>query len=291
MQTNKISATIILYNPTEEIFKNIDSYINYVYKLIVVDNSPIVNINTEQKLSQKYDNIIYVANGKNLGIATALNIACDKAIELKQEWILTMDQDSYFQNYKSYLECFHTVLKQETDIAIITPNHTHLQNDIVPNCNYEPKQIVITSGNMLNLQHFNKIGRYNDELFIDMVDYDLSLKVELYSLKTFMLTNHYIIHNIGEIFKRKNILTGKIKEKIEHNPQRVYYMTRNRLIMSRLYSKKFPKEFNLLKSINILFIHDVTKILLYEGEKRKKIYAKVVALFHFLFYKAGEYQL
>lgn len=291
MQTNKISATIILYNPTEEIFKNIDSYINYVYKLIVVDNSPIVNINTEQKLSQKYDNIIYVANGKNLGIATALNIACDKAIELKQEWILTMDQDSYFQDYKSFLECFHAVLKQEPNIAIITPNHTHVQSATVPNCNYESKQIVITSGNMLRLQYFNKIGRYNDELFIDMVDYDLSLKVELHNLKTFMLINHYIIHNIGEIFKRKNILTGKIKEKIEHNPQRVYYMTRNRLIMSRIYSKKFPKEFNLLKSINILFIHDVTKILLYEGEKRKKIYAKVVAFFHFLFHKSGEYKL
>ncbi len=43
--------------------------------------------------------------------------------------------------------------------------------------------------------------------------------------------------------------------------------------------------------MNILFIHEITKILLYEDHKLKKIYAKFLGLLHFLIGKYGKYDL
>ncbi len=288
---NKLCATIVLYNPDEDIFHNIDSYIDGIDKLIVVDNSELENNLLTEKLKSRYTNIIYIYNGENLGIATALNIACDKAIELNYSWILTMDQDSKFIDFSKFINCFKNILDKESNIGIITPNHTHTDKTTIDDCSYEEKESVITSGNILNLKYFNKIGRYDDTLFIDMVDYDFSNKIVLNNLKIYMIKNIYILHHIGEIFKRKNLISRKIKEKIEHNPQRVYYMTRNRLILSKKYAKSIPKEYNLLKTLNILFIHDITKIILYEDQKLKKLYAKFLALFHFIINKTGRYHL
>jgi len=291
---DKICATVILYNPDESILTNINTYINNVSKLFVVDNSEIPNSELINKLLSQYPTIEYINNKSNLGIATALNIACDKAITQKMDWILTMDQDSKFVNFKSFLACFIELTQKSQDIGIITPNHTgdSSLNFKDKKClKEEEKEVVITSGNMINLKYFNHIGRFDDKLFIDMVDYDFSNKMILNNLKIHLLSNHYIIHNIGEVFQRKNLFTRKVKSKIEHNAQRVYYMTRNRLYLSTVYSKKFPKEYNLLKTLNILFIHDITKILLYEDKKLLKIKAKTIGLIHFITNQYGRYNV
>lgn len=288
----KISATVILYNPEDNVFENIVSYVNNIDILIVVDNSTEYNNYLINKLHQEFKNMIYINNNENLGIGTALNIGCDKAIELGYDWILTMDQDSKFIDINKYLDCSKNIIDKEQNIGIITLNHSHhTQKTKDDECNYIQKDIVIASGNLVNLKHFNNIGRFDDNLFIDMVDYDFSHKVIINDLKIFFLHNIYIIHELGEVFKRKNLITRKIKEKIEHNSQRVYYITRNRLYLSKIYRKYFPKEYSLLKTINILFIHEVTKIILYEDNKLNKLYGKFLGLYHFLVGKYGKYDI
>ena len=104
----KLAACVVLYNPDDTIFENILTYGNYVDKLIVIDNSLKKNNFLIDKLSEVFESkLIYINNNDNLGIATALNQACDKAIELKFKWILTMDQDSSFENFEHYLKCFN----------------------------------------------------------------------------------------------------------------------------------------------------------------------------------------
>ena len=88
----KIPATVIWYNPDDENIKNIRTYIDYVEKLYIIDNSKENN----KKLADSLNNLKteYIYNDKNLGIAKALNLACEKAANDNFEWILTMDQDS-----------------------------------------------------------------------------------------------------------------------------------------------------------------------------------------------------
>lgn len=290
----KTAACVVLYNPSIEVLENIATYADKVNHFIVVDNSEIQQYAIIEHLKNTYPTLIYINNNSNLGIATALNIACDMAISHNCDWILTMDQDSKFINFHDYLNCLHS-LSDKSDIALLAANPgrfnlDQLQSNI-PDCTYEERFIVITSGNFLNLTLFNSIGRFDDNLFIDVVDYDYCAKVKLAGYKTLLFKNILLEHQLGVLYKRKNLLTRKIKHKREHNPQRAYYIARNHLYLARKYGKLLPQEFAILKVLNIVFIHDITKILLYEDQKFKKIAAKLLGLYHFMIGKYGKHIL
>ncbi len=290
----KTAACVVLYNPSNEVIENIATYANKVDKFIVVDNSDIQQHEIIENLKTTYPDLIYINNHSNLGIATALNIACDNAITQKSDWILTMDQDSKFINFQDYLHCLHSVDKQ-SDIALLAPKTGRFSPEEIKkntqDCTFEEQFIVITSGNFLNLHLFTTIGRFDDNLFIDVVDYDYCAKVKLAGYKTFLFTNILLEHQLGILHKRKNLLTGKIKYKTEHSPQRAYYIARNYLYLAFKYRQSLPQEFALLKVLNIVFIHDITKILLYEDQKLQKIAAKFLGAYHFMIGKYGKHTL
>ncbi len=75
--------------------------------MIVVDNSLKKNNLLIDRLNEVFaSKLVYIDNNDNLGIATALNQACDKAIELKFKWILTTYEDSSFANFEHYFKMF-----------------------------------------------------------------------------------------------------------------------------------------------------------------------------------------
>lgn len=290
----KTAACVVLYNPSIEVLENIATYANKVDKFIVIDNSDIQQREIIEDLKTTYPDLIYINNHANLGIATALNIACDSAIAQNSDWILTMDQDSKFINFQDYVHCLHS-LDQQSDIALLAPKTGRFSPEEIgknaQDCTFEEQFIVITSGNFLNLHLFNSIGRFDDNLFIDVVDYDYCAKVKLAGCKTLLFKNILLEHQLGVLHKRKNVLTGKIKYKTEHNPQRAYYIARNYLYLARKYHKSLPQEFGIFKVINIVFIHDITKILLYEDQKLQKITAKFLGAYHFMIGKYGKHTL
>lgn len=287
-------ASVVLYNPKDDVFDNIKTYADFVDNLIIVDNSERKNIKLISLIKNYYKNkLIYINNNGNLGIASALNIACSKAISLGFDWILTMDQDSSFVNFTHYKDCLLNI-QNISNVCLLSANTTRNALEKLPKnqtFDYEEKFIVITSANIINLKYFNKIGSFDDDLFIDMVDYDFCAKIKKLNLRILYFKDVLVEHALGELYLRKNLLTGKKKYKVEHNYQRVYYISRNSLYLSMKYRKIFPKEFGLLKIINIVFIHDITKILLYETSKLKKIKAKFLGLYHFLISKYGKYEI
>ena len=292
----KLAACVVLYNPDDTIFENILTYGNYVDKLIVVDNSLKKNNLLIDRLNEVFESkLIYINNNDNLGIATALNQACDKAIELQFKWILTMDQDSSFINFDHYKKCLEKV-QNVNNVALLAANtdkEGYSNFDINEcSCNYrEDKFSVITSANIVNLEYFEEIGRFNDKLFIDMVDYDYCLRINIKKFKILYFPDVFVEHKLGEVHLRTNIFTRKKKYKTEHNAQRAYYICRNSLYLSKNYGKYFSKEFGMLHILNIVFIHDVTKILLYEIDKWNKLKAKFIGLYHFLINRYGKYNL
>ena len=293
MQNSKVAACVVLYNPEDDIYENIASYIKDVNILYVVDNSTRHNEDLIKRLFDAFSNIEYINNNDNLGIATALNIGCNKALERGYKWILTMDQDSKFINFPDYLSCLAN-LKNTSNIALLSANTNYNEEMMIPKqaeCSFEEKFSAITSANLLNLELFEKIGKFEDKLFIDLVDYDYCIKAQIHNFKILYFPNIFVKHALGTVFLRKNPFTKKIRAKREHNPQRTYYFARNYLYLSKQYGKYFPKQLNIFKVFNTLFIHEVTKILLYEDQKGAKLHAKLLGLWHFLTNRYGKYTL
>lgn len=257
----KIDGVVVLYNPKIEVIKNIETYIIKMNRMYIIDNSEVLNQSIIQKIINKYSNKVeYVALGKNEGIAKALNIGIEKFLNSDSEMILTMDQDSYFS--KNNLDILiQNINKEKEKIGIFSPIHKITTGNFIVKKD-ELKEKVMTSGNILTKDLINEIGKFNEDLFIDEVDYEYCFRAREKGYKIKVYGNTYLNHNLGEINKKSKL--PQILIPTNHNSVRRYYMTRNKLFMMN----KYP----VLKYKYLLSIcNDFLKILLFEKEKMDKI--------------------
>ena len=88
-----VCAVIVAFNPSERLLENVAALRPQVAEVVVVDNasspSTLQDIQEVEKCGAK---VFY--NEENLGIAAALNIGVNYALEQGYAWIATFDQDS-----------------------------------------------------------------------------------------------------------------------------------------------------------------------------------------------------
>jgi len=281
----KIDAVAILYNPGANVIENIRTYINNVHRLFVVDNSDIINNSIVEKL-REFDNLIYINNNGNKGIAYALNLGAELAIKESADWLLTMDQDSRFE--ENSLEKMIDWIKNNniTDIGIFSPYHlmdnnyeSYVKEDIVIDT-----VSVMTSGNLLNLVAFKKTGKFNEKYFIDYVDHEYCFRLQRKGFCIKIFKGSVLLHKLGNMEIKKFL--GSTVCFTNHNYIRRYYMTRNRLDLAYNYFFSFP-EF-ILQDFHRFFI-EWKNILLFEENKIKKQKSIILGIIHFLIGKYGKY--
>lgn len=270
---NSVSGTVVLYHPDDSVRKNIDSYINYVDRLYVVDNTengPAGLVKELQLLSKVHITVF----GKNIGVAAALNHAATRAWQDGYHWLLTMDQDTRAENdivchMLKGLSCY-----DEKTVGIFCARYM----DNNPYVEYSGNQfnemlVCISSGSLLNLNNHIKIGPFLDKLFIDQVDHELCLRFRTMQLKIIQANAALIHHRPGEVQSWAGYQVST------HNAVRKYFMTRNRLYVAFLYKKEFPKFFKIeIKG----FLKEVIKILLVEKNKIKQVKALGLGVFDFM---------
>lgn len=278
----KLAAVVVLYNPSAKILENIKSYIDYVDVVYAVDNSS--SDNSKELLSDK---IVYLANGENMGIAYALNRGAKQAIADGYDWLLTMDQDSTFQGdgvekLKAFiLECKSTDSKYPYDkIGLITPFHRTLFNEAEQLKEIDSPAVVMTSGNIISLDAYQKIGGFKDWMFIDAVDFDYCLNLRDHGYDIWRLPQVELKHNLGDVVFKT--FRGKRYYGLNHNPTRRYYIVRNRHYFCDMYEARFPGFCNAERQSTKV---EVKGILLCENNKIRKLLAMFKG---YLDYKLGK---
>jgi len=256
----KIAGVVIAYNPNFSKFHfNIETYINHIDILYIVFNSPV---STEEvnRLQSKYSKVQLICNEKNNGIASPLNQIAQKTLNLGYEWLLTMDQDSYFQT-DNFFEAFGR--SKFENVAIFSPVPVFASDLKTDNSDITEEVLhVITSGNLLNLLIWKTIGGFEEKLFIDEVDNDYCLKAYLAGFKIISFKNIPLIHKLGEIkdvhflFKKYTITTRP--------PIRTYYVFRNNLYLYKKYKTEFPE---FVRSRKKILLKAFIEILLFSNEK------------------------
>jgi rhamnosyltransferase len=258
----KICGVVVLYNPSRDINIKISSYIDKIDKLFVIDNSCIDNSN----LLLKDDRIVYIPNFENLGISKALNIAASIAFDEKYDWILTMDQDSCFEddnldkliNYSK--ECDYS------KVGIISPWHKTKANSAKPNKLIEEKIEVMTSGNLVNLKAWKKVSGWKDWFFIDNVDIEFCMNLNVNQYKVIRLNSSELDHNLGDISIKK-VLRRKFVCS-NHNYIRQYYMVRNLYYLKDMYYNYYPDYINyMIRGMR----GRARNIIVWEKDKYRKI--------------------
>ena len=240
----KIAACVIVYNPDESIIQNIQSYINYINRLYLIDNSESINISLHNSFNS-LSHITIIHNGNNEGIAKRLNQACGLAINDGFNYLLTMDQDSYFDESAilKYFGCIETINEKNASMFGIN----YRQKKIEENCSYKEVKFLITSGSVINLKTYPTIGGFDENIFIDFVDTEYCFRSIQKGFKIIELSNIYMHHSLGESVEKYSLKTLKKTSRSFHSATRLYYMTRNFFYIDYIYKKDFSAELKILK--------------------------------------------
>ena len=266
----KLDGLVVLYNPDDTVWLNIQSYLTYVDLLYVVDNSEQKNLTLIEKI-QGSKNAVYINNEANLGIASALNRGAKEALLHGAAWLLTMDQDSCFDGTSlQTLVAFAHSLPKDHQVGVLSPVHKTVNASlpmVKDNMLTVEVDSVMTSGNLINLMAFESVGGFLDKYFIDCVDHEYCLRLKKSGFKIILHQGTFLEHNLGDI-KQTSFLGKKIYY-TNHSPIRRYYITRNRLDVIFRYGKAFPYfSSNEVKK----FFSEWLKILLFEKNKLTKTF-------------------
>ena len=262
---NRILVIIVTYNPELKFLCNNLKKFNGKDVLIIDNNSK--NISQIVDLVISNNSCALIDNKTNLGIAEALNQGLKYATDNGYKYILTMDQDSSFANDYLSLEDGFNYTK---DVAIVCPSiiDNNSKNEDIANLKYDELFVAITSGCLCDVLKLNEIGGFDSKLFIDYVDFDICIKLQIKKYKILRSKDVILNHTLGEskIFK----VLGIKFISTNHNPLRRYYNSRNRVYLTKKYFSRFPKYFinNILSFLKTIFI-----IAIFENNKKNKISA------------------
>ncbi|MGX9688330.1 glycosyltransferase [Deinococcus wulumuqiensis] len=289
MDKQKAGAIIVTYHPKDQVLK-LANTLSQSACVCIVDNtdgdSEVIDL-------IDMDSIHVIRNKRNLGIAEALNIGKSYLIDINCSVIFTFDQDSMIgDNYVDLMLGELNRSKEKYSVGVLAPNFFDVNSKTNARFTYlDAKSIksftiddmkgdtaissfAITSGACYPVSSLLLTGDFINELFIDHVDSEYCLRLQKYGLNTIIAGSITIRHSVGErTIKQLGPLTIKPNN---HNAFRRYHISRNGIIVQKLYSDSFPPfaRLNFMRTV-----HELISVIFYEDEKISKLRAITVGLY------------
>ncbi len=259
-----IISVTVLYNPSERILINLNSYKDSTTRMLIIDNTDIPNRTIHKEIIKKNSIARIVANHDNLGIAKALNQGLEYAINEGFEYALLMDQDS--ELCPEAVDKLKQCLESDERIFIASPQRIDVNSaPIKNNIRYKRKLTCATSGSLLRLKHIKDVGYHDEKLFIDMVDHEYCLRAVSRGLHVVVVNDAFMRHRLGMMCRKKILWINFYPT--NHSALRRYYKARNSLYVWCRYGCKYPRY--VLPAI-ANFIIEYLEILLFEDAKLEK---------------------
>ena len=216
-------VVIVTYVPCfDNVLRLIDS-LGFEHQLIFIDNTP--NGVEELICSEAFHDArcIVRQNYANLGIAAAQNQGIEVAFELGADFVLFLDQDSEF-NLQNANELLEIALKSPRDVFCATPVAREEGIDINQSGHIQIKicRDLMSSGSIIPTNVFNRVGLFEEALFIDCVDYEWGWRARNLGINIYLVPNIIFPHVWGS--------GGSVWTRTP-TPVRNYYQTRNVLFM------------------------------------------------------------
>lgn len=263
---DSIVAGIVLYNPDiKRLKQNLEAVISQVKNVILFDNGSNNVVKIEEFLSSSnYSNVKLLKSKENTGIAHALNEIAKKALASNDEWLLTLDQDTVLKSnlVTTYVKYLTLPNVGQLCCDFIDRNTGRREYDHFDSKKYGEIDKWITSGSLVNLEALKKVGGFDEDLFIDYVDFDLCFVLRKFGYKNYIINVIGMIHEIGE--RREYNLGFKTLDIMNHSAFRQFYITRNEIVVS----KRYPKE--KLPNMYRIQLNTLIKIIMFENNKCAK---------------------
>lgn len=274
-----IIALVTLYYPDEKNVQNIRKLETQVDKIFLCDNSEENNYNMFAGISPK---INYVADKINYGLSAAFNRVLEKYHFNDEDYIIFFDQDSSIEeeHIKKMIVDYENLVEQGISVGCLGPAYFNCNSGTIELPRLKKNfgngicfvTSVITSSMLCKYGVLKDVGFWNEEMFLDLADWDLCWRMKLKGYQICLSQNVLLTHSLGESEKR----CGKLRVR-EEVPVREYYQTRDSLYLLKKAYVPFKCRLRLLATIyirpilHILFLDD-TKTRIRYIKKAKKDY-------------------
>jgi rhamnosyltransferase len=227
----KICSLITVYKPDiKKLINNIKILLQYSDIIYLLFNSSIL---TELQFDKK---IVCIDNKKNIGLSKAINKGVKSAIENGYQYAILFDQDSYLIK-DDFIKLFNELIseEQEKKVACIGPS-LNIYNNIIPIPGWSKNKKktktsccvsvnnIITSGMIINIDNFIKIGGFDEKYPVDFCDFLFCWKCIAQGYMVLQSKDIYIIHEIGTNNMKFHGHTIHF-----HAPYRNYFLVRDTL--------------------------------------------------------------
>ena len=270
MPSEEVCAVVVTYHPDAEVLENLAATRAQVHEMVVVDNGSTADEISMLEQASAHIGFTLQRNSDNQGIAKALNSGVRWARDRGFGWVMLFDQDSTVTDgyVTAMRRCFAEPANSRA-LAILVPRYVDRRFGAVlaaPVSGAGHLEAATTSGSLMTMDIFGIAGFFAEELFIDGVDYEYSLRVRRLGFTIDECVDAVLLHSPGTPSFHRS-LSAKKFQTANYSPLRRYYQERNKIWVAKRYWRTFPgfcaKQF-------AISAKDLVKILLVEADKFRK---------------------
>lgn len=246
-KTPRVASVTVTFNPDlGRLRRQIDALLAQVDQTFIVDNGSDA---TTRASIAGWEGVRVVALEENRGVASGFNIGIRESRAWGADFVLLLDHDSIPSSdmvtrlVAGYRSAAATSL---LPIAAVGPSIVDARDDreypfirlgwlrnVHLRCTQGeglvPCDFLISSGALLAVDHVPAIGEFDDSLFIDSVDFEWCCRARSLGFALVGVCAARLDHWLGD--ERRQVVGDTAL--VVHSPQRLYYMTRNRLLLYR----------------------------------------------------------
>lgn len=267
MNIESICSVMVLYEPDIGVRRNILNLLLQVNHLILVDNTCGMGGGKWLLDISANESVTLISNNENFGVAKALNIGLKEANMQGYDFAVLMDQDTFLlpKAVESLASIYQKAVKG-MKVCMVGSAHYGDGLDVASKEDYKVVKTVITSGTLVCLDVYQKVGMFDEKYFIDQVDHEYCLRALNMGYVNVISAKKLMLHIIGEpsVFS----MAGFKVRLSNHSALRRYYFTRNKVFLLKEHFLKQPV-FTLLGIINI--IKNIILVVLFESDKLAKL--------------------
>ncbi|MBI3230928.1 MAG: glycosyltransferase family 2 protein [Burkholderiales bacterium] len=236
--------------------------------VLVVDNGSVARQEIASAVMAL--GVHYLQLPSNIGLAAGFNRGIHWALQQHASHVILFDQDSLPtpSMLRQLLFAEKQILTMGLPLAALGPAYvdvkSHQMGAVIgperwfTRRKYKPDfamlieaGYLISSGQLIRTSVLQKVGLMREELFIDAVDIEWSLRARQQGLRNFVVADALMQHNLGDA----KLSIGKTEIAL-HSPLRHYYIIRNALLLCRM--KHIPwrwKVVDFLKTVRRFFAY------------------------------------
>ena len=265
----RVNALVTLYGPKQQQVQNVKRMMAQTDRVFLCDNSS----ESSRHLFEEIPEAVYLYWGENRGLSLAFNtVLKDKTYGWDDsDFIIFFDQDTRIPDghIKKLVSQYRNLKRQNVNPGCLGPVYYNASSGMleVPGKRMHiTKHVwnvksVITSSMLCEYRNLKRIGFWNEEIFLDMSDWDLCWRFMKQGFVCCMTAVSVIHHTVGE----GELRAGPFRIRIG-KPFREYYQIRDCLYLFR--KDYVPFKFR-IRFILMLSVRSPLHILLLDHKRER----------------------